>query len=170
MISKKITATILAAFMSMSFAAGCGSSDSSQPQSQQQESASSGQKIDKETQEQLNQIKKQTDVVDLQNGAKNKVIGKVGVMKIKSSEFDKIKDVWFTKWAKEKVDSHEWNYAIVVFTDKKDKGAAYNGLFQIGCQISRNSDGTYSIGKGGDAYVEDTDNPGHVKKLNLDKQ
>lgn len=168
MISKKVTASIVAAFMAISFVAGCGSSDSSQ--SQQQESTASGQNVDKETQKQLSQIKKQTEVLDLQNGAKNKVIGKVSVMKIKSDEFDKIKDVWFTKWAKDKVDSHEWNYAIVVFTDKTNQGAAYNGLFQIGCQISKNSDGTYSIGKGGDPYIEDTDNPGHVKKLDLDKK
>ena len=115
--------------------------------------------------EQLNKIREHTKVKDLMNGANTKAIGKYSVTEMTSSEFDSLKEVWYFKWAKDKVDKHEWNYAVVVFTDKQGYGASYNGVVQINCQLTKDrKDGSYSIGNG-DIYVESDSDKGHLKKF-----
>ena len=151
---------------------GCGgdnkqsSSASSSAQATEQKQAEKVEsEAEKQEKEQLEQIKKNTVIKDLMNGAGNKAIGKYSIIKMTSSEFDSMKEVWYFKWARDKVDSHEWNYAIVEYTDKKGTGAAYNSVLQVNCQLTKDpKNGNYSIGNG-DMYVESDSDKGHLKKF-----
>lgn len=171
---KKFLALLMTLVVAL-FVSGCDgdskqdsstSSPASQTTKQQPEKQDKVEKeVNNEVEKQLKKIKSNTDVKDLMNGAKTKAVGKFSVIEMTSSEFDTVKEVWYFKWAKEKVDAHEWNYAIVVFTDKQGVGAAYNGLLQINCKLEKDKkDGSYSIGTG-DIYVESDSNKGHLKKF-----
>ena len=174
LLMKKILVFLTALVFSLSVA-GCGgdskqdsSMSSSAPQTTEQKAekqAKVEKEADKEVEKQLKKIKSDTEVKDLMNGAKTKAIGKFSVIEMTSSDFDAVKDIWYFQWAKEKVDSHEWNYAIVVFTDKQSVGAAYNGVLQVNCKLEKDKkDGSYSIGNG-DIYVESDSDKGHLKKF-----
>lgn len=140
-------------------------------QVRQERAATAQEKIseDKKEKKQLQEFKKSTKVKDLMNGFRNKKVGVYSVYETTSDEFDKNKDLWLLKWAQKKVDSKEWNFAVVLFKDKPSYGAIYNGLFTVGCVIHSDEYGDYSMGQGGDVYIEDDTNPGHLKKVALDK-
>lgn len=125
--------------------------------------ATQTQQVEKsEAEKQLDVVKSKTRIKDLMNGANTKAIGLFSETEMTSSEFDSLKEVWYFNWAKKNVDSHDWNYAVVVFTDKPGYGAAYNGVLQVNCPLEKDKkNGSYSIGNG-DIYVEDN---GHLKRF-----
>lgn len=69
-------------------------------------------------------------VVDLKNGAGTANIGKVSVLKIKSSDLTQAAlEDWYFNYASKNVGANgeKWNWAVIVYTDRDNYGTFYNG-------------------------------------------
>lgn len=109
-------------------------------------------------------------IVPMKNGAGTKVIGKVSVLKISSSEVtDEALEDWFFNYAEKNVRKGEnWNWAVIVYTDKPNTGIFYNSVLNKDAKLKEEKDGTWSlVGTDAVILVEDKDNPKHLKEFNM---
>lgn len=86
---------------------------------------------------------KDAQIIDIMNGANTKSIGKTSVIKAKSTDVD---DDYLLKWNKEHVQPNNFNWAVIVYTDKGDDNLgvyAANTLMIKDIRLSRQADGTY---------------------------
>ncbi len=102
-------------------------------------------------------------VVDLKNGYGTATIGKVSVLKIKSTELTQsaLEDWYFNYVVKNVGDKGEkWNWAVIVYTDKNGVGTIYNGTLAKDVIIQKESkDDTWAWVSGdGQIFVPDKDN------------
>jgi len=110
-------------------------------------------------------------VVDIKNGTGKDVIGKVSVLEVNSSDVTReaLED-WFFNYVKKNIGAGDkWNWAVIVYKDKKGMGTFCNGsmMVQKNVPIEKNkNDDAWSLnGNEEETLIEDSDNPGHLKKF-----
>ena len=113
-------------------------------------------------------------IVDVKSGMGNDVLGKASVLEIKSTDLtmENLED-WYFNYVKPLAEKEkEFKSAIIVYTDQKNVGVhcSSSGIItkDVGIEKDTNAD-TWSMtgigGKNGEAFIEDSNNKGHLKKM-----
>ena len=148
--------SIILSIVCIIMVAGCGSSKTP-PTTPPKETSI------KETNNKGTHIYDNAKVVDLKNGMGTATIGKVSVLKIKSSELTQsaLED-WYFNYASRNVGDkgEKWNWAVIVYTDINNLGTFYNGTLIKDVKIKKDSkDDTWALDSDkGQMLAPDKDN------------
>ena len=148
--------SIILSIVCIIMVAGCGSSKTPSTTPPKETSI-------KETNTKETHIYDNAKVVDLKNGMGTATIGKVSVLKIKSSELTQsaLED-WYFNYASRNVGDkgEKWNWAVIVYTDKNNFGTFYNGTLIKDVKIKKDSkDDTWALDSDkGQMLAPDKDN------------
>lgn len=107
-------------------------------------------------------------VKDLMNGTRTEKIGEYSIIEISSEEVtDEALEDWYFNYVKK----HDFNWCMILYTDKDDNSGVYaiNGIVQKDLQFNQNEHKDYSVGDSSNAAIYAPTDDDTLKIMEFDK-
>ncbi|WP_294825586.1 hypothetical protein [uncultured Gemmiger sp.] len=106
-------------------------------------------------------------VKDVINGSRTEKIGEYSIIEVNSEE---VTDEALTDWYFNYVVPNDYNWCMILYTDKNDNSGVYaiSGMIQKGIQFEKDKYGDYAVGDSSNATVYTPTNDNELQAMNFD--